>query len=44
MAVVGGSAEGTLTVVLLVFLDDSLQGTLAVGLMRPSAAELQIVR
>ena len=38
---VGGSAEGTLTVVLLVYVDDdSLQETLAVGSMRLLAVDL----
>lgn len=44
LEVVGGSVEGTLTVVLLVYADDSTQETLAVGSMRLRAVELQIVR
>jgi hypothetical protein len=44
LQVAGGSVEGTLTVVLLVYVDDSIQETLAVGSMRLRAVELQIVR
>lgn len=44
MEVVGGSVEGTLTVVLLVYVDDSVQETLAVGSMRLRADESRIVR
>lgn len=40
----GGSVEGTLTVVLLVYVDDSIQEALAVGSMRLRSVELQIVR
>jgi hypothetical protein len=41
---VGGSVVGSLTVVLLVCVDDSPQEILAVGSIRLHAAELQTVR
>jgi hypothetical protein len=40
----GGSVEGALTVVLLGYVDDSIQETIAAGSMRLRAAELKIVR
>jgi hypothetical protein len=42
--VVDGSVEGTLTVVLLVFVDGSIQETLGVGSMQLRAVVLRIVR
>jgi len=44
LEVAGGSVEGTRTVVLLVYVDDSNQETIAAGSMRLHVAESQIVR
>jgi hypothetical protein len=43
LEVVGGSVEGALTVVLLVYVHDSIQEMPAVGSMCLRAVELQIV-
>jgi hypothetical protein len=43
LEIVGGSVEGAQTVVLVVYVDDSIQETIAAGSKRLHAAELQIV-